>query len=160
MRTKSSITAETLRDLMAYIPETGEFFWRVRSTGRRTDRPAGTTLNTGYRAIIIKGTPYQAHRLAWLYMTGEWPKFQVDHINKIKDDNRWENLRDVPPIINSWNRKKHRDNTSGYTGVVWHKSLKKWQVLCRSSGKQMYLGVYENVHEAGKIATEWYSENR
>lgn len=53
---------------------------------------------------MIHGYHYKASRLAWLYMTGEWPKYEMDHINHVKDDNRWVNLRDVTPAENCANR--------------------------------------------------------
>lgn len=156
------ITQEILKQYVSYNPDSGIF----TSTGSKYSNkepgsPIGTVHKTkGYRYINVKGKTYRACRLAFLYMTGSFPIHQVDHINQIKNDDRWINLRDIEPIKNSWNRPIYKTNKSGYTGVIWQKSCNKWQVLCRSNGKQVYLGLYDDVHEAGKIATEWYSKNR
>src|SRR5262245_469390 len=89
------LTADRLRELLRYEPDTGRWTWRA-STNRLRIRPgdeAGTLSKFGHRGIKVFGRRYQAHRLAWLYMTGEWPKRHVDHKNGIADDNRWSNLR-------------------------------------------------------------------
>jgi hypothetical protein len=65
---------------------------------------AGRITQDGRRQIRIASGFYYASRLAWLYMTGEWPKDQIDHINRIKRDDRWENLREATQSQNSFNR--------------------------------------------------------
>lgn len=153
---------ETLKKYVTYCPESGKFF----STGQKysnktTNCEVGTVHKTkGYRYITIKGKTYRAQRLAFLWMTGQWPATQVDHINRIKDDNSWNNLRDVTPTRNSWNRPVYKTNKSGYTGVVWNKKQEKWQVLCRSEGNQVFLGLYVDVHEAGQVANTYYKSVR
>ncbi|SRR6266446_2339189 len=96
---KKILTQERLKELLHYDPETGVFSWILK-------RPAyGGNKKRGHEYVLINdvdGRDYRAARLAHLYMTGEWPKHKMDHINRIKDDNRWENLRDVtlePKVI-------------------------------------------------------------
>lgn len=100
------ITAERLRELLHYDPETGIFIWRVNRARRQTaGKVAGSFASQGYWIIGVEGINYKAHRLAWLYVYGEWPKDQIDHLNGIKDDNRISNLRDVDNVINSHNKR-------------------------------------------------------
>lgn len=112
----------------------------------------------GYLYLNLKGKTYRAQRVAFLFMTGNWPVEQVDHINGIKSDNRWINLRDVSALVNSENRGMWRTNRSGYKGVCYNKVENKWQVLCRYKGVQVYAGYYEDVHEAGRVAAETYKQ--
>jgi hypothetical protein len=93
-------------------------------------------------------------------MTGKWPELEVDHINRIRDDNRWCNLRDVSRAINAQNMPLYKNNTSGHTGVCWNKKFNKWQVLCRANGKQVYGGLFDNKEEAVKLSTFIYSQIR
>jgi hypothetical protein len=88
------LTANEVRHLLDYDPATGVFRWRVKP-GRRVAAGAetGCVSNYGYKVIGIKGRVYQASRLAWLYVTGEWPEHDVDHANGDTADNRWDNLR-------------------------------------------------------------------
>jgi len=89
------LTQSQLKEILTYNPDTGIFTWLVASNGRiRVGDIAGTTDN-GYVRIMIERTKYRAHRLAWLYVHGESPKEQIDHINHIRDDNRINNLRCV-----------------------------------------------------------------
>ena len=149
---------DTMKQHVDYDPETGHFY----TTGLKySNKPKGSIAGTvhktkGYRYLTIKGKTYRAQRVAFLFMTGNWPSKQVDHINGIKDDNRWVNLRDVSPLINSENRGMWSTNLSGYKGVGWNKNCSKWQVLCRYKSVQLYKGLYEDVHEAGRIAAETY----
>lgn len=102
----NDLSADFLRHLLHYDPLTGVWTWMnplPRSKMRRGDI-AGRLTDQGRRQIRIASGFYYASRLAWLYMTGEWPKDQIDHINRIKDDDRWENLREATQSQNSFNR--------------------------------------------------------
>ena len=157
------LTQETLKQILTYDPVSGIFTSNKYSkycNKNEGDRVGTIHKTKGYRYICVLGKTYREQRLAFLYMTGDWPKGQVDHINRNKEDNSWSNLRDVTPLENCWNRPLYSNNKSGYTGVVWNKKESKWQVLCRSKGVQKYLGLFEDVHEAGRIASEWYSSVR
>jgi hypothetical protein len=94
------LTAERLRELLDYDPETGVFTRRI-TTGRNRRWKAGDKVSgrpsatTGYLGIGIGKRRYAAHRLAWLWMTGEWPKNLMDHRDCDRTNNRWVNLREV-----------------------------------------------------------------
>src|SRR5262245_23090214 len=96
----NDLTASQVRTLFDYDPETGIISWKVdRSNGRRVHThagdPAGTVRADGYVQIHISGSIYLAHRLIWLWQTGEWPREHIDHINLDPSDNRWANLREA-----------------------------------------------------------------
>ena len=114
------LTAERLRELLNYDADTGKFTWRVDRPGRfaRAGKEAGTITIYGYRSICI-GRPRMAHRLVFLYMTGEMPQDDVDHIDGNPLNNAWSNLRDVSHRANTQNiRKARRHNKSGLLGVA------------------------------------------
>lgn len=122
------ITQEQLKLILNYDPETGEFNWLVKPRNRASiGGVAGHLRKNGYREISIKGKKYYAHRLAWLYMTGSWPKEHIDHINGNPSDNRFCNLREATRSQNMHNQGVCSNNTSGYKGVCWHKSNQKWE---------------------------------
>src|SRR5690349_15052213 len=102
---KASLTQQYLKEILHYDPETGVFIWYTSRGHCKAGNVAGS-LNLGYILIGICNFKYQAHRLAWLYMTGEWPTFEIDHKNGVSSDNRWENLREATRIINGQNRRK------------------------------------------------------
>jgi hypothetical protein len=108
-----------LREMLIYNPETGIFVWKIGRKGRGTKAGAiAGSIKKGRVYIGISNKAYFAHRLAWLYMIGEWPKYQIDHINGDTTDNRWVNLRDVDQFTNQQNqRKAHNDNQWGLLGV-------------------------------------------
>jgi hypothetical protein len=95
-----TLTVERLRELLTYDPETGELRWRVTRRRAAKGSLAGTLNRNGYRNIEVEQRCYKAHRLAWLYVTGEWPKETIDHINCKRDDNRWANLRQATTAEN------------------------------------------------------------
>ncbi len=98
------ITKERLCELLEYNPETGDWHWlQDRQCVGAGEIAGGVLPRTGYRLICVDYKNYAAHRLAWLYMTGGWPKGVIDHINLDRADNRWINLRDVSPRENAMN---------------------------------------------------------
>ena len=146
----SELTAERLREVLHYNPETGEFT-RLRTTsGARAGDVAGGTAD-GYIRIKVDYRKYRAHRLAVLYMTGAWPKDQVDHINRNTLVNRWANLREATHAQNMANKGLSRHNTSGMKGVRWNKYMRRWHAQIEINGKGRSLGGY-NTAEAAQAA--------
>jgi hypothetical protein len=157
------ITQSELKQVLEYNPETGLFTWKKTVNTRAViGSIAGWNINEGYIQISIYGKKYRAHRLAFLYMTGEWPKELVDHINQIKDDNRWSNLRQATVSENNINSKKQKNNKSGYRGVYWDSKNQMWRVQIKYKSKHRYLGRYVNIEHAAaaykKVALELYGE--
>jgi hypothetical protein len=143
------ITQERLKSLLTYNPDTGEFRWATDQGARgKLGDIAGTFTPKGYRYIRINRRGYMAHRLAWLYMVGSWPDAQVDHINRVKDDNRWANLRAATNTENAQNQPVRRTNKSGVTGVHFYPRYKKWCASITADGKKVFLGYFAAKHEA------------
>lgn len=143
---------EFLKSRLKYDTETG-LFTRIKSVpGNKgsVGSIAGNVGNEGYIAINFRGKKKKAHRLAWLYMTGEWPEKDVDHMNGDRADNRWANLRAADDSINAQNqRKASSNNISGYLGVTTQGN--GFKATIRSEGKVIYLGFFKtaiSAHEA------------
>lgn len=140
-----------LQKALKYERDTGAFVWLTNGRGRfrRAGAEAGTINRWGYRAICCDGKYLLAHRLAWLYVYGEWPKNEIDHINGNRSDNRIENLRDVPRAINAQNIRSARvDSESKVLGVSWSKERHKWVATIVTNGKQKYLGSFSKIEDA------------
>ncbi len=156
------ITQACLKELIHYDPVTGMFTWALSRQKVKKGDVIGSHQDQEYHQIMVKGERYVAHRLAWLYMTGKWPQDQIDHINQIKSDNRWCNLRECDRSQNQANTKKRSDNTSGYKGVTWSKKDKKWYSQTHIKGKHLHLGVFKCKHQAAiaynKKAMELFGE--
>lgn len=139
------ITRERLKELIKYNPESGTFTWIALTSSRSRvliDSIAGNHNQDGYRVIKISGVSYLASRLAWFYMTGEWPKEEIDHKNTIRDDNRWMNLREATDAINSQNKRSARkDNISGLLGVT--RRTYGFQARIGLCGKSHFLGTFK-----------------
>lgn len=135
-------TAERVREVLSYDPLTGVFLWRVSPSN---NTPAGSVAGAdceGYRIIRVEGGRYKAHRLAWLYVTGEWPPCQVDHEDTDRSNNRWGNIRLATTSQNKANMGKRADNKSGYKGVRWYSQTKKWNAQIKCQGKTKNLGYF------------------
>ena len=137
------VTQERLKELLHYCPDTGVFTWIKARRGVSLRRDAGCTMAEGYRYIQIDSKLYRSHRLAFLYMTGKFPEDQIDHINQVRDDNRWKNLRPVTHQENHRNRGIGKGNTSGFVGVCWSKANRKWNAYITIDGKSKSLGFFE-----------------
>ncbi len=139
-------SCEELKNLLQYDSETGIITNRGDRNGRaQNGAEAGNVRPDGYRIIRLQGHDILAHRLAWMLHFGEWPAHHIDHINHSKADNRIVNLRVVTRAENQRNMSRARNNTSGITGVCWNKCSKKWQASISAEGKQIYLGLHDNL---------------
>lgn len=135
------------QDLM-YEPSTGHW---VRLTSKRTDR-IGTRCDTtqhpsGYLCVWYKGKLHLAHRLAYFYMNGEWPQFEVDHVNGERADNRWVNLRAATRAEQMQNLAPMKHNTSGYPGVGQDPNG-RWRAYITVDGKRKHLGYHDTAEQA------------
>ena len=155
-----------LSTLVDYDHATGLFTWRERPgragtagafNAKFAGRVAGTTREDGYVSI---GAAYPsgirgvfAHRLAWYMSHGRLPEGVVDHKNGVRDDNRIENLQDMPRNHNSRNMKLRKDNKSGAHGV--YRVGERWRAQARHEGKYVHLGLFDTAEEAARVAIEW-----
>ncbi len=143
------ITAEYLRSILDYEPETGIFTWKVRAASNvKVGDAAGCQNGDGYLRITVQSRKYKAHRLAWLHFHGVWPKDQLDHINRNRADNRIANLREVTNKQNMQNAGKYSHNTSGHPGVYWDKKRSKWRATIRHNQKLIHLGYFSILEDA------------
>jgi hypothetical protein len=133
---KTMITQGELRNQIEYDPETG--LWRWRDATARVNRKvgwfAGAPIANGYMTIRIDGTTYYAHRLAWLYMMGSFVE-DIDHVNRVKYDNRFFNLRLGNKSVNVINSKTRIDSSTGQAGVSLH-SNGRWHGYINKDGKR------------------------
>ena len=158
---RTSITQSRLKELLNYNPETGKFKWLTRRGCKSADSTAGNIQISENNRIVIRidGQLYFAHRLAWLYMAGEWPESDIDHKDMDASNNKWNNLRLANKQNNGANRGKNKNNTSGYKGVTWAKRNKKWAARIMVDRKNISLGFFhdpEVAQEAYKKASKKY----
>ena len=151
---RTPFDADELRRLIVYDPETGLFTWRITRTKAVAGRQAGHLGPDGYALVGVLGGLYAAHRLAWLYMTGEWPPREVDHENRIEHDNRWSNLRLADDYEQAWNMQGHIDRKSRFKGVRQHKSG-KWYAQIEARGVKRHLGSFANEEDAAFVYDMW-----
>lgn len=148
VRDRDPITAEELRSLLVYDPETGVFTAKVSITrNRRAGEIVGYVAASGYIVISRRGKNYMGHRLAWLYVYGEWPRGVIDHINHDITDNRIANLRDVTRAENNCNRiSPASHNSLGVLGV--RRNLHRFTAKLSVGGKEIHLGSFETKETA------------
>lgn len=139
---------ETLKSILKYDAFSGLFSWAVKRQKVVVGSVAGSKNSLGYVQIKISGKLYHAHRLAWLYVYGYMPEKEIDHINRIRDDNRIANLREATSQLNSLNTSIYKNNTSGSKGIYYNKRAKKWQAQILIDGKREYLGLYDDLKRA------------
>lgn len=156
-----------LRNLLDYDPDTGALTWRERQVemfeesprgaeraasswnARYAGRPALASVGRqGYARGSILDRIYLAHRVAWAIYYGSWPADEIDHINHVRTDNRISNLRAVSRDENCRNASRASNNTSGTTGVSWHRAGRKWLAVIVHDGEQRYLGLFSEYSEA------------
>lgn len=153
---------DIIREFVTYDPLTGIFTWKYRDRkwfksdgsykGWNT-RYAGkrcfcTPVPEGYHVGCVFEKMYYAHRVAWALVNNAWPDDEIDHDNGVRTDNRYDNLRNKTHGDNGRNQGIRPTNTSGYTGVMWHKTDKRWIARIKFQGEELRLGSYDNIAEA------------
>lgn len=143
MAERDMLTAEYVRQILHYDPETGIFTRRYKSQKTPAGGILGTPREDGYLIFRIGKFVYRTHRVAWLYMTGVWPKNTIDHVNLNRSDNRWCNLREATWSQNNANRGSDIRNKTGIKGVGLSRSGKKFIANIRRRGTNKYLGTFD-----------------
>lgn len=157
-------SAEMVRATLRYEPDTGKLFWKHRPRDmfanlrafvvwnkRYADQEALAGIGArGYPKGDVFGRRYSAHRIIWLMQTGEWPNGQIDHINGVRSDNRWENLRVVSHAENGKNQRMSKRNKSGVVGVRWRPELRRWVATIMVSGSLKQIGTFSTIEEAAQ----------
>lgn len=143
------LSVNRLRELLSYDAETGLFTRRIAVGKVKAGTVAGGVNPDGYMMIGVDGQLYRAHRLAWLYVYGRWPKGDTDHINRVRSDNRFANLREVSRGENMSNRVDPlSNNSSGFFGVSYCIKTKKWRAQISSNRRRFWLGRHDTAESA------------
>lgn len=143
------LTAERLRELFSYNPDTGEFVRLVRTSARGPLGPVRGSLNSaGYPRVFIDGRSYLMHRLAFLYMTGRWPAEELDHRDGDPSNYRWANLREATRAQNCQNMRRSKKNKSGLKGASFNRQHGTWVGSIAADGTQIMLGRFDTAEAA------------
>lgn len=154
-RSETVLTAEHLRRVILYDPYTGLWRWRQSGKGRpkvpdwMSGTPGGKP-GRQYLSIAIDRLPYYVHRLAFLYMTGAWPKHEVDHIDGDRSNNRWANLREATGSQNKYNTSTRGHNTTGFRGVYRTKNGHQFVARIKIGDKRIALGSFDTAEQASE----------
>ena len=136
------ISHERVNELLAYDEESGQLTWKIRPSKRiPKGRRAGFLKKDGYRAITIEKKSYLEHHVIWFIQTGSWAK-EIDHINHVKDDNSWANLREVTHSENARNMKRVENNT-GIQGIYYDRKTDKYISHIKVNGKKVFQKSYD-----------------
>lgn len=156
------ITQQQLKEHLSYDQNTGIFISEKTYGQPIKGKQLGTLHSTGYIVIRINDKLYKAHRLAWLYIYGEFPAC-LDHINRVRSDNRIANLRSICQKQNTQNSGLSKSNRSGLKGVGWCAKLSKWRAKIMFNRKTIHLGYFADKNDAHiaycKAAKKYHSIN-
>lgn len=144
------LTQERLKSILHYDPETGVFTWRIVTPNGagQVGKKAGVPTHNGYESIVFEYEKYLAHRLAWFYVTGEWPVGDLDHADRDRSNNRFKNLRPCSRSNNRMNSGVSVRNTSGVKGVRWNKFRNRWTAVITKNYKIMHVGHFKEFDDA------------
>jgi len=142
------LTKERLKELLNYEPDTGVFTWRISRGRAMVNTEAGNLHHSGYTCIKIDGKSYRSHRLAFLWITGEFPPHDVDHRDGDVANNRWKNIRHATKSENMQNRGLNSNNKTGFPGVSYHKAAGKFMATIKVNSKNRYLGLFDTAETA------------
>lgn len=149
LKAAETLTHERLLTVLHYNPVSGKFTWLARISIRiMIGAEAGSLTPDGYIEIGVDGISYLAHRLAWFYMTGDWPVGQVDHRDTVRSNTAWENLREATHGQNVQNSGPRKNNKCGFKGVSFIKKIGLWHARIMHERKLYLLGYFDSPEEA------------
>lgn len=135
---------ERLREVLDYDPVSGQFRWKVQLSPRGSSGSlAGSQRPSGYIQISVDGEQHYAHRLAWMYVTGSFPKEHVDHVDGKRSNNAFKNLRECNRRENGQNR-----SSASVKGCTWDKQKGKFRAQIGVDGKIVNLGLHSTMEDA------------
>ena len=143
---KNLVSIERLKFILEYHSD--GYFIRKSKVNRNTiiGSKAGYIRDNGYVVVRVDNVDYLEHRLVWFYMTGEWPKENIDHIDLNKTNNRFDNLREASPTENNFNCVARKTSKSGFKGIRLFKG--KYRVRITINNKEIYIGSFLSLEEA------------
>lgn len=133
--------------------------WNSRYSGKRAGNKSMRASGGPQRFISINGKSYQEHRIIWVIVTGESPPIQIDHLDRDASNNSWDNLSSSDSSKNMLNKSIYKCNTSGATGVYWHKRDRKWEARCRVGGHLFNIGRFDNRLDAELAVRKFRSDH-
>lgn len=147
-----TLTQSQLKEWVDYDPLTGVFtcIKRFGKSPIRVGDRLGSLISSGYIQIYVNGVGHLAHRLAWLFQYGEFPKYDIDHKDQDKTNNAIANLRQATRRQNIHNQGTKSTNSSGFKGVYYCKQKQRYQARIRHNGKRIHLGFFSTPEEASK----------
>jgi hypothetical protein len=153
------LTQKEIRHMFSYNRHTGILRWKnplPNSHNIKIGDEAGYINSEGYRKVMIDGRYYPASHIIWCGEHGYWSENIIDHKDRIRDNNRIKNLREVSRQCNNRNTCIAKNNTSGIKGVTFHKASSKWLAQIIVNKKMGYLGVYPDFDDAvcARLAAE------
>lgn len=143
------LTVEELKKLIIYDPLTGNFYSKNNKNNNKNGEKIGSVSSNGYLNIAIHRRSYLAHRLAWFYMKGYWPK-QIDHKDGNVLNNIFSNLRETDKYGNAQNRKKPSHGKNKYKGVTFYSKNNKWGARITFQGNRILIGLFDSPEEANE----------
>lgn len=143
MKFSETLTQAALREQVSYNQNTGLFTRLISVRNSKAGSTPGQMTKRGYIQFCVGAKSYLSHRLAWLWMTGNWPRGEIDHIDGNPSNNKWHNLRDASHRENMRNQKTRRDNVARLKGVSWRPEFGKWQAQIVINGYHEYLGLFD-----------------
>ena len=142
------LTQTRLKAVFFYDPVVGVFIRRLKQPGAKVGKISGCLRSDGYLTTSIDGKPHKCHRLAWLYMTGNWPCYEIDHIDGDRANNKFLNLRDIPKWANIQNQRKAQkhNRSTGVLGIFPNGN--RFAARLSVNNKKVYLGTFPTKEEA------------
>ena len=144
------LTHKRLLERMNYDPETGLFMFKTHRCSNLVGKAAGSLMSHGYVEIQVDGHRFTGHRLAWFYVTGQWPEHTIDHRDGNRSNNRFSNLRPATQAQNVSNKAIQSNNRSGVQGVVWDSRRGLWRAYVNKNGKHHHIGRFGTIEDAKK----------
>ena len=143
----TALTHSRVKEFFNYDPKEGILRWKIKRKRGYPGKPAGSLQHTGYIQAWVDGHPYQAHRLIWFWMTGKWPRYILDHKDRNKSNNRWDNLREATISQNALNKISNK-NKYGHKGIKYRIDRKSWVAFLEIGPKVHCFGSYKTKEEA------------